>query len=574
MIYFCCNENRRRLVRDLQTQDAPNGIDYLEVVDAELKGTGDEPFRQRRLRVFFVRKPAGPLLARLQSAPESVGVVITGGERVTGIVATGKAFKNDALEVTVNQRGDYSTYTLSLIEPDSGDPLKELDPQLATVDFSFKVECPSDFDCHTECSCAPTPQAQPEFDYLAKDYASFRQLLLDRMSLLLPGWTERNPADLGITLVELLAYTGDYLSYRQDAIGTEAYLGTARQRISVRRHTRLLDYAMHDGCNARVWVQVRLNADAPDTGVLLPRVAIWDDTQNKWLPVTDPIPQEGLEKKLRRMQFATRMTADAVIPDDQWQVLVNSNMPKVFEPMHDVALFREHNRMEFYSWGDAQCCLPKGATKAALKGHFPNLQPGDVLILKEEVGPKTGSEADADLTRRHAVRLTKIVLREDQVVPAADGRPEPYTLIEWAVGDVLPSPFCLSSVTDEGKLLDSVSVALGNIVLADHGMTISQPEYLDKVPSPNPVLALVSTTGCDCCDSQTPTFTPPRFQPRLRNSPITQAATITKVQEIQGSYTGLPPFDSAAPATTAFDWSMEHVKPAIQLGDSFGKRWL
>src|SRR2546427_6685807 len=46
---------------------------------------------------------------------------------------------------------------------------------------------------------------------------------------------------------ELLAYVGDYLSYQQDAVATEAYLGTARRRVSVRRHARLVDYLVHDG---------------------------------------------------------------------------------------------------------------------------------------------------------------------------------------------------------------------------------------------------------------------------------------------------------------------------------------
>ena len=68
----------------------------------------------------------------------------------------------------------------------------------------------------------------PEIDYLAKDYASFRQLMLDHLALRVPGWTERSEADLGIVLVEILAYVADYLSYYQDAVATEAYLGTAR----------------------------------------------------------------------------------------------------------------------------------------------------------------------------------------------------------------------------------------------------------------------------------------------------------------------------------------------------------
>ena len=81
--------------------------------------------------------------------------------------------------------------------------------------------------------------------------------------------------DLGVTLVELLAYVGDYLSYYQDAVATEAYLDTARLRISVRRHARLVDYAMHEGCNARAWVCVEvgrpLEIEADQDAFLAPR---------------------------------------------------------------------------------------------------------------------------------------------------------------------------------------------------------------------------------------------------------------------------------------------------------------
>ena len=78
--------------------------------------------------------------------------------------------------------------------------------------------------------------------------------MLDRLAVTLPAWTERHAPDIWITLVELLAYIGDDLSYYQDAVATEAYLKTARRRVSVRRHARLVDYRLHDGCNARAWV--------------------------------------------------------------------------------------------------------------------------------------------------------------------------------------------------------------------------------------------------------------------------------------------------------------------------------
>ena len=100
----------------------------------------------------------------------------------------------------------------------------------------------------------------PYINYLAKDYASFRKLILDRLAVTMPDWRERNPADLGITLLELLAYVGDQLSYYQDAVATEAHINTARRRTSI-RHARLVDYPMHDGANARAWLAFETDVD-------------------------------------------------------------------------------------------------------------------------------------------------------------------------------------------------------------------------------------------------------------------------------------------------------------------------
>lgn len=85
----------------------------------------------------------------------------------------------------------------------------------------------------------PPPNAD-EVSYLSRDYEGLRQLMLDRLSVTLPAFTERHVPDLWVTLVELLAYVGDDLSYYEDAVATEAYLQTARRRISIRRHARLL----------------------------------------------------------------------------------------------------------------------------------------------------------------------------------------------------------------------------------------------------------------------------------------------------------------------------------------------
>ena len=239
--------------------------------------------------------------------------------------------------VHVDRVGDFSTYRLRLVAVDAqGNPLDQpfagLDVLLAAVDFSFKVECPADFDCETPPTCREPERAVPEINYLAKDYASFRQLMLDRVAVTMPQWQERHAADLGIALIEALAYVGDYLSYRQDAVATEAYLGTARSRVSVRRHARLVDYRMHDGVSARVWLHVPVTADTalPKGTQAFTQI---DGLQNRFAPGS-----------------AAHNSALAASTE-------------VFETLHDGTLFATHNEIRFYTWGSARCCLPAGATQ-------------------------------------------------------------------------------------------------------------------------------------------------------------------------------------------------------------------
>jgi hypothetical protein len=104
------------------------------------------------------------------------------------------------LVIRTDSSGDFSTYTARLIlspaEPDK--PLADFDRQLSAVDVTFKVDYPSEFDCKTELECPEPVLPTLQIDYLAKDYASFRRLMLDRLAVVMPDWTERNPADAGM----------------------------------------------------------------------------------------------------------------------------------------------------------------------------------------------------------------------------------------------------------------------------------------------------------------------------------------------------------------------------------------
>ena len=458
--YHCHNPGRRDAVAK---QTALNGIDYLEVATAD----------QKTLKVFFVLPLPSPLPLIKKN------VVITGGVRIRNLRVLAVAAADNVLTVTVDGRGDFSTYTLQLIasEHDTRTPAG-FDPQLASVEFSFKATCPSEFDCQPRPAGATTSPASPDLNYLAKDYAGFRRLMLDRLSVIMPDWRERNPADQQVALVELLAYAGDRLSYFQDATATEAYLGTARQRVSVRRHARLLDYAMHDGCNARAWVCLNVSEDAERVSELeappLPRGA-------KLLTDLGP-PPAGL-------------TADS-----PW---LRQAQP-VFEPMLPVhGLYVAHNEIRFYTWSDLQCCLPTCATRATLRDDHPagrlRLCVGDVLILEEVAGAISGLPADANRLHRHTVRLTKVSPEAVQtiageVVSRVPGalKSDPLTSvpiveIEWASADALPFPLAVSALVETStgeSVTKELSVARGNVALVDHGLTIAgEPLVPDTVPA-------------------------------------------------------------------------------------------
>ena len=211
--------------------------------------------------------------------------------------------------------------------------------------------------------------------------------MLDRLALLAPDWPERNPADLGIALVELLAYVGDYLSYQQDAVATEAYLGTARRRVSVRRHARLVDYAMHDGCNARAWVQVDVAGvrSALETGPAAHRRGAPPACRR-------PRPCPGSAEHERALR----------------------ERPEVFETDARASISAPaHNELPFYAWGDARVLSARRRdARDAARPRSPTSTRATCSCSSSTLGPRTGAPSDADPSHRHAVRLTRVAHRQ------------------------------------------------------------------------------------------------------------------------------------------------------------------
>lgn len=80
------------------------------------------------------------------------------------------------------------------------------------------------------------------FDYSSRDYSTIKSDLLARASRIAPEWTDRDPSDFGMVMVDLWAQMGDVLHYYVDRAAGEAFLPTATQRESVLAFANLFDY--------------------------------------------------------------------------------------------------------------------------------------------------------------------------------------------------------------------------------------------------------------------------------------------------------------------------------------------
>lgn len=89
-----------------------------------------------------------------------------------------------------------------------------------------------------------------KLDYTNRDYASIREDILARASVIMPEWTSRESSDYGMMLVDLWAYLADNMHYYVDRVAQEAFLETATQRSSVLALANLLGYKAQGSVNS------------------------------------------------------------------------------------------------------------------------------------------------------------------------------------------------------------------------------------------------------------------------------------------------------------------------------------
>lgn len=362
-------ENVDRRQHLLGLLDTWNGIDYVEVASPD----------QATLRVHFLNEVPVRLGANgSPPSPTNPAVTITGGEVITSVAVLPIDETTDwsvdeqarpVLTVRVNAPGDFSTYQLTV---DSDD----LDPFFTKVPFSFKANCPSDFDCQPPViHCPPADTLDVPIDYLAKDFSSFVQALSEFSTLRYPAWLERCEADVGMVVMELLAAIGDELSYFQDRIAGESTLGTATQPRSLLHAARLVDYEPAPATTASVLLQVDV---APATTA-----------------ITTPVHCQATSAEGGLIDFEVgHGLADPVTGE---QEAINYQV----SPTWNRYLPNGTANLQPYWWDESQKCLPAGSTFFDIVGQGFGFVPGQQLVI-DTAGPTS-----ADPPVREIVTVAK-----------------------------------------------------------------------------------------------------------------------------------------------------------------------
>lgn len=418
------HDRRGRLLEPTATL---NGIDFVAI--------GNDA--QTLLVVHFLNDV--PLAGSLTATP-----TITGGDTITSVAVPPPAAGDwgmDGAHVTlalhVAAPGDFSTYTLTLKSP-------YLDSFFSTAAFSFKALCPSDADCEIPPPVCPAPSSvRPPIDYLAKDFLSFRQALLDFSSLRYPGWQERSEADFGMMLLEVMASVADDLSYTQDRVAAEATLTTATQRRSVVRHARLVDYEPQPAVSAQTILQFVVSSG------------------------TTSIPYGVI----------------AVAQAGDGSPIAFETGPSLAARPGSAPANARWNSIPAYWFDDSTQCLRAGATSMYVLGHGYDFQPGQLILIETALGvgqtPLRQVVQLVDGTAgpsAWAQELCDFVLTRAPVPdqpwltcessPPAEEAPTAVTQINWAATDKL--------LADRDLLNTTVS---GNLIVATQGLTVTDETF-------------------------------------------------------------------------------------------------
>ena len=400
------------------------GIDFVQVIrpsDIPNAITGEcEPFQlkiyfltdARNLDTEFYTPPEPPAPAAVVPlTPDSIVIHEANGDpNVPDIpLIPGSALNwsfdanacRSVLTVSVASPGDFRNYRLRIEDPlpsVNHGAFSRIDPFFTDVLFSFEVGCDDNLDCKPAVPACPEEQfVDFPVDYLARDFVSLRNALLDFAAQRYPEWTLPIEADMGSVLMEIFAALGDEFAYVQDRYAREAYLETATERRSLRKKARLLDYDIHDGRSATTLLEFAVSVDAVNVQSGTPVWAVTEGGPTVRFEIGLGLHDPNLEYPLRQ-----GWNAGVLIP---------------------------------YWFDQSKRCLDVGATELFVAGAIPDqaliqsgVETGDRLLLLRSEDPHD----PAVPRRRQFVHVTELETTTDPLANLT------VTRIRWDASDALP----------------------------------------------------------------------------------------------------------------------------------------
>lgn len=453
---------------------APNGIKLLRVVVV------DKPNNEAVIELHFFNQNYLTAIKNSVTPPASI-FAIHGGSRLRAGSALGQVqvtniskplASEPVLKLTVKPIGDYSTYKLSLLAskvanpaPPNTETVLRIDPLFAEISFKFRPGC-FNTNCAPEWDISLPPLPEPMIDYTAKDYNSFRQTMIAAMMQRVPEWQPTSEADLDMVLAELFSVAADELSDYQDRVMNEAYLASARKRVSLARHSRLMDYHIHQGNQASTWLALELGND---TGVkksfqLKEGLKVWAGES------TETVPKKETDNSI---VYLSR----------------HSDAQTVHQYLNNIGL---------YTWSNTITTLKAGATRADLKLYnrlyldrsLPIdaintetevdkirdlIRQGNIeyLLIEEHLNPETGLFAGRDPSKR---QLLRVLSGKDGAETMFDAITNEWFLrVRWEKEDALQRDYCFRidcPIDNAGTAIgaiDNVSLFHGNLIEVFHG---------------------------------------------------------------------------------------------------------
>ena len=368
------------------------------------------------------------------------------------------------------------------------------DPLLASVEFSFKVECPTDFDCEPVCD-VPAGARRAAGDRLPRE------------GLRLVPRADARPAQPARARLDG-AHAGRPRASRSSSCSPTSPTScrtartrsrprrtsrTARRRTSLRRHARLVDYLVHEGANARAWVRVFVAGEG---------VALATGT-----PLLTRVPDLPHVFEPGRPEHRAALAARA----------------ETFETIERRRSLRRRTSASTSGRGatTAAACRAARRRRRSLGDH-PQLKAGDVLVLAEVAGPPTGNadgrrpgeaRGGAADERRAVERPVRRPLRE----PADErGRRRHRDRVGRGGRAAVPALHLRRGAAGPRRRRG----------VGEHRARRSRPHDRRRGArrGAGAVLERVAAEGCDPCEHEPdPEPMPIRFRPTLANAPVTQA---------------------------------------------------